>query len=34
VDILLSDIMESEATLDTSELIREPLLPSFQRMSR
>ena len=34
VDILLSDIMESEATLDTSELIREPPPPSFQRMSR
>jgi hypothetical protein len=28
VDILLSDIMESEATLDTSELIREPAMPS------
>jgi len=27
VDILLSDIMESEETLDTSELIREPPLP-------
>ena len=34
VDILLSDIMESEATLDTSELIRELPPPSFQRMSR
>ena len=34
VDILLSDIMESEATLDTSELICEPPPPSFQRMSR
>jgi hypothetical protein len=34
VDILLSDIMESEETLDTSELVREPPSPSFQRMSR
>jgi hypothetical protein len=34
VDILLSDIMESEETLDTSELVREPRLPSFQRMPR
>jgi hypothetical protein len=34
VDVLLSDIMESEETLDTSELVREPLPPSFQRMSR
>ena len=34
VDILLSDIMESEETLDTSELVREPPPPSFQRMSR
>ena len=34
VDILLSDIMESEETLDTSELVREPSPPSFQRMSR
>jgi hypothetical protein len=34
VDILLSDIMESEETLDTSELVRDPPPPSFQRMSR
>jgi hypothetical protein len=34
VDILLSDIMESEETLDTSELVREPRPPSFQRISR
>jgi hypothetical protein len=34
VDILLSDIMESEATLDTGELICEPPPPSFQPMSR
>jgi hypothetical protein len=32
VDILLSDIIESEEPLDTSELVREPLLPSFQLM--
>jgi hypothetical protein len=31
VDILLSDIMESEEALDTSELVREPPPPSFQR---
>jgi hypothetical protein len=34
VDILLSDITESEEALDTSELVREPAPPSFQRMSR
>ena len=34
VDILLSDIMESEETLDTSKLVREPRPPSFQRMPR
>ena len=34
VDILLSDIMESEETLDASELVREPRPPSFQRMPR
>jgi hypothetical protein len=34
VDILLSDIMESKETLDTSKLVREPPPPSFQRMSR
>jgi hypothetical protein len=34
VDILLSDIAESEETLDTSELVREPLPPTFQRVSR
>ena len=34
VDILLSDIMESEEPLDTSELVREPRPPSFQRMPR
>jgi hypothetical protein len=34
VDILLSDIMESEEALDTSELVREPPPPSFQRVSR
>jgi hypothetical protein len=34
VDILLSDITESEETLDTSELVREPLAPTFQRVSR
>jgi len=34
VDILLSDIIESEEALDTSELVREPPPPSFQRMSR
>jgi hypothetical protein len=32
VDVLLSDIMESEGTLDTSELAREPPPPSFQRV--
>ena len=34
VDILLSDIVESGETLDTSELVREPPPPSFQLMSR
>ena len=34
VDILLSDIIESEETLDTSELVRETQPPSFQLMSR
>jgi hypothetical protein len=34
VDILLSDIVESEEALDTSELVRDPPPPSFQRMSR
>jgi hypothetical protein len=34
VDILLSDIMESEEVLDVSELLREPPLAPFQRMSR
>jgi hypothetical protein len=34
VDILLSDIAESGEALDTSELVREPPPPSFQRMSR
>ena len=34
VDILLSDIVESEEKLDTSELMREPPPASFQRMSR
>ena len=34
VDILLSDIVESEETLDTSELVREPPPPFFQLMSR
>src|SRR5207244_1298019 len=32
VDILLSDIAESGEVLDASELVREPPLPSFQRM--
>ena len=32
VDILLSDIMASEEALDTSELVREPPPPSFQRI--
>jgi hypothetical protein len=31
VDILLSDIVESEETLDTSELVRDPPPPSFQQ---
>jgi hypothetical protein len=34
VDVLLCDIMESEEALDTSELVREPPPPSFQRVSR
>ena len=34
VDILLSDVMESAEALDTSELVRKPPPPSFQRMSR
>ena len=34
VDILLSDIIESEETLDTSELVREPQPPAFQLISR
>src|SRR5436190_22773644 len=34
VDILLSDIVESEEVLDVSELVREPPHASFQRMSR
>ncbi len=34
VDILLSDITESEETLDMRKLVREPLPPTFQRMSR
>jgi hypothetical protein len=32
VDVLLSDIAESGEVLDMSELVREPLPPSFQRM--
>jgi hypothetical protein len=31
VDVLLSDIAESGEVLDMSELVREPLPPSFQR---
>jgi hypothetical protein len=34
VDILLSDITESGEALDKSELVREPLPPSFRRISR
>jgi hypothetical protein len=34
VDILLSDITESDETLDTSGLVRELLGPTFQRVSR
>ena len=34
VDILLSDIVESEEVLDVSELVREPPPATFQRMSR
>ena len=34
VDILLSDITESEEALDTSELVREPPPPSFHRIPR
>ena len=33
VDILLSDIVESEEVLDVGELVREPPPASFQRMS-
>jgi hypothetical protein len=32
VDVLFSDITESGEVLDLSELVREPLPPSFQRM--
>jgi hypothetical protein len=32
VDILLSDITESGEALDMSELVREPLPPSFHRI--
>jgi hypothetical protein len=32
VDILSSDIVESEETLDTTELVRETLAPSFQQL--
>ncbi len=34
VDILFSDIAESQEALDTSELMREPPPPSFQRLPR
>jgi hypothetical protein len=34
VDILLSDITQSEEALDTSKLAREPLAPTFQPVSR
>jgi hypothetical protein len=34
VDILLSDITESEEVLDVSGLMREPPSPSLQRVSR
>jgi hypothetical protein len=34
VDILFSDITESQEALDTSELMREPPPPSFQRLPR
>jgi hypothetical protein len=34
VDVLLSDITESGEVLDTSELVREPRPPAFERMSR
>jgi hypothetical protein len=34
VDVLLADIAESRETLDTSELVREPPPPSFQRAPR
>ena len=34
VDILFSDITESAERLDTSELVREPPPPSFQRLPR
>ena len=33
VDILLSDITESAEALDTSELVRQPRPPSFQRLA-
>jgi hypothetical protein len=32
VDVLFSDITESGEVLDVSELVREPLPPSFQRI--
>ena len=32
VDVLLADITDSGEVLDLSGLVREPLLPSFQRM--
>jgi hypothetical protein len=32
VDVLLSDIVDSGEVLDVSELVREPPLPSFQRI--
>jgi hypothetical protein len=32
VDVLTADITESGEVLDLSELVREPLPPSFQRM--
>jgi hypothetical protein len=34
VDVLLADIAEGGETLDTSELVREPPPPSFQRIPR
>jgi len=33
VDVLLSDITDSKEALDTSELVREPRPPRFQRIS-